>query len=143
MTVKPRHRGSHLPEDPRQSEEKLPAQQPVGRPNGEPATIVNVRLPRTLLAQRDRSLDPLEWQTGLNANRGMIARRALALLLASPTSEKAAGREEEDVIWSAITTIVAHNKRREERLSPITETLSPWCPFRRRYKKDSTMLTRA
>ena len=45
MTVKPRHRGGHPPEDPRQSGEKLPAQQPVGRPKGEPSTIVNVGLP--------------------------------------------------------------------------------------------------
>jgi hypothetical protein len=45
------------------------------------------------------------------------------------------------VILSAITAIVAHNRRRDERLSPITETLSPWGPFQRRYKKDSTMLT--
>jgi hypothetical protein len=35
----------------------------------------------------------LEWQTGLKANRGMIARRALELFLASHTSERASGRE--------------------------------------------------
>jgi hypothetical protein len=93
MTVKPCHRGGHLPEDPKQSGEKLPAKQPVGRPKGEAATIVNVRLPLTLLAQLDRYLDQLEWQTGLKANRGMIARRALELFLASHTSEKASGRE--------------------------------------------------
>jgi hypothetical protein len=39
-------------------------------------------------------LDQLEWQTGLKANRGMIARRALELFLASHTSENASGREE-------------------------------------------------
>jgi hypothetical protein len=94
MTVKPRPRGGHLPEDSRQSEEKLPAPQPVGRPKGEPSTIVNVRLPLTLLAQLDRYLDQLEWQTGLKANRGMIARRALELFLASHTSENASGRGE-------------------------------------------------
>ena len=94
MTVKPRHRGGYLPDDPRPSEAKLPAQQPVGRPKGEPSTIVNVRLPLTLLAQLDRYLDQLEWQTGLKANRGMIARRALELFLASHTSEKASGRVE-------------------------------------------------
>jgi hypothetical protein len=66
----------------------------VGRPKGEPSTIVNVRLPLTLLAQLDRYLDQLEWQTGLKANRGMIARRALELFLASHTSENASGREE-------------------------------------------------
>jgi hypothetical protein len=94
MTVKPRHRGGRPPEDPRQSGEKLPAKQPVGRPKGEAATIVKVRLPLTLLAQLDRYLDQLEWQMGLKANRGMIARRALELFLASHTSEKASGREE-------------------------------------------------
>jgi hypothetical protein len=52
------------------------AKKPVGRPKGAPSTIVNVRLPLTLVAQRDRYLDRLERQTGLKANRGMIARRA-------------------------------------------------------------------
>jgi hypothetical protein len=94
MTVTPWHRGGHPPEDPRPSGEKLPAQPPVGRPKGEPSTIVTVRLPLTLLAQLDRSLDQLEWQTGLKANRGMIARRALALFVASHPSKKASGREE-------------------------------------------------
>jgi hypothetical protein len=93
MTVKPRHRGGHLPEDSQQSGEKLAAKQPMGRPKGEPSTIVNVRLPLALLAQLDRYLDQLEWQTGLKANRGMIARRALELFLASHTSENASGRE--------------------------------------------------
>jgi hypothetical protein len=37
---------------------------------------VNVRLPRTLLAHLDRDLDQVEGQTGLKANRGLIARRA-------------------------------------------------------------------
>jgi hypothetical protein len=55
---------------------------------------VNVRLPLTLLAQLDRYLDQLEWQTGLKANRGMIARRALELFLASHTSRNAPGGEE-------------------------------------------------
>jgi hypothetical protein len=93
MTVKPRRRGGHLPDDPRPSEAKLPAKRPVGRPKGELSTMVNVRLPLTLLAQLDRYLDQLEWQTGLKANRGMIARRALALFLASHTSEIASGKE--------------------------------------------------
>jgi hypothetical protein len=53
----------------------------AGRPKGEPSTIVNVRLPLTLLARLDRYLDQLEVQTGLKANRGMIARRALELFL--------------------------------------------------------------
>jgi hypothetical protein len=53
----------------------------AGRPPGPPSTIVNLRIPLDLLAQLDRSIDQLEVQTGLKANRGMIARRALALFL--------------------------------------------------------------
>jgi hypothetical protein len=93
MPVKPRRRGGHLPDAPRPSDAKLPAKPPVGRPKGEPSTIVNVRLPLTLVAQLDRYLDQLEWQTGLKANRGMIARRALELFLAAHASESAPGRE--------------------------------------------------
>jgi hypothetical protein len=47
-----------------------------------------------LLAQLDRYIDQLEVQTGLTANRGMIARRALALFLethATGTSVRAHG----------------------------------------------------
>lgn len=53
----------------------------AGRPKGAPSTIVNLRIPVDLLAQLDRYIDRLEVQTGLKANRGMIARRALALFL--------------------------------------------------------------
>lgn len=53
----------------------------AGRPPGPPSTIVNLRIPLDLLAQLDRYIDQLEVQTGLKANRGMIARRALALFL--------------------------------------------------------------
>ena len=53
----------------------------AGRPPGPPSTIVNLRLPLELLARLDRYIDRLESQTGLTANRGMIARRALALFL--------------------------------------------------------------
>jgi hypothetical protein len=54
---------------------------PVGRPRGAPSTIVNVRLPLTLVARLDRYLDRLEVQTGRKVNRGMITRRALELFL--------------------------------------------------------------
>ena len=57
------------------------SQKKTGRPPGPPSTIVNLRIPVDLLAQLDRSIDQLEVQTGLKANRGMIARRALALFL--------------------------------------------------------------
>jgi hypothetical protein len=46
-----------------------------------------------LVAELDRYLDRLEGQTGLKANRGMIARRALELFLASHASTDATVRE--------------------------------------------------
>ena len=58
-------------------------QRRVGRPPGEASTIVNVRLPLSLVARLDRHLARLEQQTGLKANRGMMARRALELFLLS------------------------------------------------------------
>jgi len=66
----------------------LPAlPKPVGRPKGDPSTIINVRLPLALLAQLDRYLDRLEGRTGLKANRGMITRRALELFLATHAAD--------------------------------------------------------
>lgn len=56
-------------------------QKQAGRPKGVPSTIVNLRIPVDLLADLDRYIDRLEGQTGLKANRGMIARRALELFL--------------------------------------------------------------
>jgi len=47
----------------------------------------------TAYAALDRYLDRLESQTGLKANRGMIARRALELFLASHASTEATVRE--------------------------------------------------
>lgn len=81
MTAVPRH--------PRQAqEERRPQlkgdhtpQKKAGRPQGPPSTIVNLRIPVDLLARLDRYLDQLEVQTGLKANRGMIARRALECFL--------------------------------------------------------------
>ena len=93
MPVKPRHPLGGLPGPTQPSGDT--AKKPVGRPKGEPSTMVNVRLPLTLVAQLDRYLDRLERQTGLKANRGMIARRALALFLASHGSEDATAREGE------------------------------------------------
>lgn len=76
MAVAPRPRGGSTPRG-----QDATAKKPVGRPKGEPSTIVNVRLPFALLARLDRYLDRLEGQTGLKANRGMSARRALELFL--------------------------------------------------------------
>ena len=56
-------------------------QKKAGRPKGVSSTIVNLRIPVDLLAELDRYIDRLEVQTGLKANRGMIARRAFALFL--------------------------------------------------------------
>ena len=65
-------------------------QKKAGRPTGVPSTIVNLRLPVALLAQLDRYIDRLEVQTGLKANRGMIARRALALFLETHATDLSA-----------------------------------------------------
>jgi hypothetical protein len=83
MTAKSHRLGGGQAEVQRRASEEASAKKPVGRPKGEPSTIVNVRLSLTLVAELDRYLDRLEWQTGLKANRGMIARRALELFLAS------------------------------------------------------------
>ena len=61
---------------------------------GTPSPPRSPWLPLTLVAQLDRYLDWLERQTGLKANRGMIARRALALFLASHGPEEAPASEE-------------------------------------------------
>ena len=73
---------TQTPEVPYAQEAPVP-QRRVGRPPGEASTIVNVRLPLSLVARLDRYLARLEQQTGLKANRGMMARRALELFLLS------------------------------------------------------------
>jgi hypothetical protein len=93
MTVKPRRPRGGRPGPQRPAGDWGIAKKPVGRPQGEPSTIVNVRLPLPLVAELDRYLDRLERQTGLKANRGMITRRALALFLASHAAEAARGGE--------------------------------------------------
>ena len=54
MTVKPRCPMGGRPGRPRSAEDLVSAKKPAGRPKGEPSTIVNVRLPLTLVAQLDR-----------------------------------------------------------------------------------------
>jgi len=93
MPVKPHRPVGGLPGPAPLSGDPSPTKKPVGRPKSEPSTSVNVRLPLTLVAQLDRYLDWLERQTGLKANRGMIARRAFALFLASHGPEEATARE--------------------------------------------------
>jgi hypothetical protein len=94
MSVKPGRLGGRRPGGQRPSGGEAPTKPSVGRPKGEPSTIVNVRLPLTLVAQLDRYLDRLEWQTGLKANRGMITRRALELFLTLHPTEAGASEEE-------------------------------------------------
>ena len=93
MTVKPRRPMGGRPGPQRQAGDQATAKKPAGRPKGESSTLVNIRLPLTLVAELDRYLDRLEGQTGLKANRGMITRRALALFLASHAAEDARGGE--------------------------------------------------
>jgi hypothetical protein len=81
MTPTPRHTRHTQAGSGQQSRADHPLQKKAGRPKGAPSTIVNLRIPVDLLAQLDRYIDRLEVQTGLKANRGMIARRALELFL--------------------------------------------------------------
>ena len=87
MTAAPRHPRQAKARSGRQSRTELIPQRKAGRPKGPPSTIVNLRIPVDLLAQLDRYIDQLEVQTGLKANRGMIARRALALFLETRTTD--------------------------------------------------------
>jgi hypothetical protein len=58
-------------------------QRPIGRPKGEAATVVNVRIPLSLVHRLDRYLDKLETETGLATNRGALIRHALKVFLES------------------------------------------------------------
>jgi hypothetical protein len=90
MTTPPRHT-RHAQEGRGQpSKADHTPQKKVGRPKGAPSTIVNLRIPVDLLAQLDRYIDRLEIQTGLKANRGMIARRALELFLETHLTDRSA-----------------------------------------------------
>ena len=55
----------------------------VGRPKGEEATVVNVRIPVSLVERLDRYMDKVETDTGLTTNRGAILRHALKVFLES------------------------------------------------------------
>jgi hypothetical protein len=88
MPAAPRHpRQAKEGREP-QAKPGKPPQKKAGRPKGAPSTIVNLRIPLELLAQLDRYIDQLEVQTGLKANRGMIARRALELFLETRATGK-------------------------------------------------------
>ena len=55
----------------------------VGRPKGEAAVVVNVRIPVSIVQRLDRYRDKLETETGLATNRGAILRHALQVFLES------------------------------------------------------------
>ena len=56
---------------------------PVGRPKGEETTVINVRVPVSLLQRLDRYVDRMESKTGVSVNRGMVMRNALKAFLKS------------------------------------------------------------
>jgi hypothetical protein len=91
MPAAPRHPRPTQDRRRQPSKAEAASQHKAGRPSGPPSTIVNLRIPVDLLAQLDRYIDQLEVQTGLKANRGMIARRALALFLETRATD-ASGR---------------------------------------------------
>ena len=88
MTAPPRHTRQAHRGSGRQSRTDPTLRRKAGRPKGPSSTIVNLRIPLALLAQLDRYIDRLEVETGLKANRGMIARRALALFLETRATGK-------------------------------------------------------
>ena len=88
MTAAPRHPRQAKAGSGPQAKPDNPPLKKAGRPQGPPSTIVNLRIPLALLAQLDRYIDQLEVQTGLKANRGMIARRALELFLETRATGK-------------------------------------------------------
>jgi hypothetical protein len=88
MPAAPRHPRQAKERSGRQSRTEPTPQRKAGRPQGPPSTIVNLHIPLDLLAQLDRYIDRLEVQTGLKANRAMIARRALALFLETHATGK-------------------------------------------------------
>jgi hypothetical protein len=88
MTAAPRYTRQAHGGSRRRSRPDPTPQRKAGRPKGPPSTIVNLRIPLDLLAELDRYIDQLEVQTGLKANRGMIARRALALFLETRATGK-------------------------------------------------------
>jgi hypothetical protein len=88
MTAIPRHPRHAQEGSGQQTRAAYPSQKKAGRPKGPPSTIMNLRIPVDLLAQLDRYIDRLEVQTGLKANRGMIARRALELFLETHLTNK-------------------------------------------------------
>jgi hypothetical protein len=57
------------------------ASSPVGRPKGEPSTVVNIRLPLAVVEKLDRYCDRMTTHTGPPTNRATITRQALVEFL--------------------------------------------------------------
>jgi hypothetical protein len=55
----------------------------LGRPKGEASTVINVRIPVTLMHRLAPYRDRLETATGLRTNRGALLRHALKVFLES------------------------------------------------------------
>ena len=64
-------------------ENTTPEKRPVGRPKGEESTVVNVRVPLSLIERLDRYVDKLESETRTSTNRGTVMRNALKTFLES------------------------------------------------------------
>jgi metal-responsive CopG/Arc/MetJ family transcriptional regulator len=59
----------------------MDTRRPRGRPRGEPSTIINVRIPISLLERLDRYLDRREQHTSAIVNRGLVIRELLEQML--------------------------------------------------------------
>src|SRR5215813_875590 len=81
IMAEPRHTRIAKATSPRPTGKKVMPVKSVGRPPGPPSTIINLRISLDVLDRLDRYIVHLEEQTGLRANRGMIARRALEVFL--------------------------------------------------------------
>jgi hypothetical protein len=88
MTTAPRHPRQAQEGRGQQSRTDTTPPKKAGRPKGAPSPIVTLRIPLDLVAQLDHYIDRFEIQTGLKANRGMMARRALELFLATRSTGK-------------------------------------------------------
>lgn len=57
------------------------SKRPVGRPQGAPTTIINLRIPLDLLERLDRYVDYEEQHRGESVNRALVMREALTAWL--------------------------------------------------------------
>src|SRR4030095_11897432 len=88
MTAAPRHPRQAKAGSGQQAKPDNPPPKQAGRPRGDTPPPLNLLIPLSPLAQLYHYIDQLEVQTGLKANRGMIARRALELFLETRSTGK-------------------------------------------------------